>query len=229
MEAFLTAVFMVTVAEMGDKTQLLAMAMATRFKATEVLIGVFLATILNHGLAVGLGEFLTTKIPIVYIQMAAAVSFIGFGLWTLRGDKLEGEEKRHTRFGPVGTVAVAFFIAELGDKTQLATIALAAKYQSAVLILMGTTIGMVIADAFGIWVGVLMGKKIPETVMKAVSAGIFILFGVLGLYAGVPRSYISPVTVSTFLVALGVLVFLAVRMSYGDQQPVADRRSSEKS
>lgn len=217
MEAFLTAVFMVTIAEIGDKTQLLAMAMATRFRAVEVLIGVFLATILNHGLAVALGQFLTTKIPIVYIQVAAAVSFIGFGLWTLRGDKLEGEEKRHTRFGPIVTVAVAFFIAELGDKTQLATIALAAKYQTPVMILMGTTIGMVIADAFGIWVGVLMGKKIPENVVKAISAGIFIFFGVLGLYAGVPKTYVNPMTVSVFLIALVVLIYVAVRMSYGSQ------------
>lgn len=224
MEAFLTAVFMVTIAEMGDKTQLLAMAMATRFKAAEVLIGVFLATILNHGLAVALGEFLTTKIPLGYIQVAAALSFIGFGLWTLRGDKLEGEENRKTRFGPIGTVAVAFFIAELGDKTQLATIALAVKYQAAVMILMGTTIGMVIADAFGIWVGVLMGRKIPENIVKAISAGIFILFGILGLYAGVPKAYISPLTVSAFLMVLAVLVFLAVRMSYGDQQPAAGRQ-----
>jgi len=219
MEAFLTAVFMVTVAEMGDKTQLLAMAFATRFKAKEVLIGVFLATILNHALAVALGEFLTTKIPMSYIQVTAAISFIGFGLWTLRGDKLEGEDKKHTRFGPIGTVAVAFFIAELGDKTQLATIALAAKYQAAVMILMGTTIGMLIADAFGIWVGVLMGKKIPEAVVKAFSAGIFIIFGILGVYTGVPKDYISPVTISVFLVALAVLIYAAVKMSYGDQQP----------
>lgn len=221
MEAFLTAVFMVTVAEMGDKTQLLAMAFATRFKAAEVLIGVFIATILNHALAVALGEFLTAKIPISYIQVAAAISFIVFGLWTLRGDKLEGEDKKHTRFGPIGTVAVAFFIAELGDKTQLATIALAAKYQAAVMVLMGTTIGMIIADAIGIWFGVLMGRKIPESVVKAVSAGIFIIFGILGLYAGVPKAYISPATVSTFLAALGVLIYLAVKMSYGDQQPAA--------
>jgi putative Ca2+/H+ antiporter (TMEM165/GDT1 family) len=221
MEAFLTAVFMVTVAEMGDKTQLLAMAFATRFKAAEVLIGVFIATVLNHALAVALGEFLTAKIPISYIQVAAATSFILFGLWTLRGDKLEGEDKKHTRFGPIGTVAVAFFIAELGDKTQLATIALAAKYQAAVMILMGTTIGMIIADAIGIWFGVLMGRKIPESVVKAVSAGIFIIFGILGLYAGVPKTYISPATVGIFLAALGVLIYLAVKMSYGDQQPVA--------
>lgn len=225
MEAFLTAVFMVTVAEMGDKTQLLAMAFATRFKAKEVLIGVFFATILNHALAVAVGEFLNVKIPMVYIQVAAAISFIAFGLWTLRGDKLEGEDKRVTRFGPIGTVAVAFFIAEMGDKTQLATVALAAKYQAPIAILMGTTIGMLIADAIGIWVGVMLGKKIPENVIKAISAGIFIIFGILGVYTGVPKGYISPVTVSAFVVLLGGLIYAAVKMSYGNQQPVVREKN----
>ncbi len=217
MTAFLAAVFMVTIAEMGDKTQLLAMAFATRFKAKDVLIGVFLATILNHAMAVAIGELLTTKIPLSYIQVAAALSFILFGLWTLRGDKLEGEDQKTTRFGPIGTVAVAFFIAELGDKTQLATIALAAKYHAPVMILMGTTLGMLIADALGIWVGVLMGKKIPETLVKTISAGIFIFFGVLGLYGSLPKVYITPWTIVAFCLALGVAIYGAVRLSYGSQ------------
>ncbi len=216
MEAFITAVLLVTLAEMGDKTQLLAMAFATRFKAREVLAGVFIATILNHGLAVALGEFLTAKMPISYIQIAASLSFIGFGLWTLRGDKLEGEEKRKTRFGPIGTVSIAFFIAELGDKTQLATIALAAKYHTPFYILMGTTIGMLIADALGIWIGVLMGKKIPEKVVKAASAGIFIIFGVIGLYSYVPKSYINTWSILAFILALCGLIYGAVKMSYGN-------------
>lgn len=218
MEAFLTAVFLVTVAEMGDKTQLLAMAFATRFRATEVLFGVFIATILNHALAVAVGELLTVKIPMAYIQITAAASFIGFGLWTLRGDKLEGEEKKQTRFGPIGTVAVAFFIAELGDKTQLATIALAAKYHAAAMILMGTTIGMLVADAFGIWIAVLLGKRIPENTVKAVSAGIFIVFGILGLYSAIPKSYLNPWTIAVFLALLGSLIYTAVRLSYGNRQ-----------
>lgn len=215
MEAFLTALAMVTIAEMGDKTQLLAMAFATRFKAREVLTGVFIATIFNHALAVALGEFLTTKIPISSIQIAASISFIGFGLWTLRGDKLQGEDKKKTRFGPIGTVGIAFFIAELGDKTQLATIALAAKYQNPVYILMGTTIGMLVADALGIRLGVLMGKKIPEKVVKAVSAGIFILFGIVGLYSNVPETYLNTWSVVTFIIMLTGLIYGAIRLSYG--------------
>lgn len=218
MEAFLTAIFFVTIAEMGDKTQLLAMAFATRFKAREVLTGVFIATIFNHALAVALGEFLTTKIPISYIQIAASISFIGFGLWTLRGDKLEGEDKKRSRFGPIGTVSVAFFIAELGDKTQLATIALAAKYHTPVYILMGTTIGMLVADALGIWLGVLMGKKIPVKVVKAVSAGIFILFGAVGLYSNIPKSYVNTWSIIAFVVAICGLIYGAIKISYSNNE-----------
>lgn len=227
MEAFLTALALVTIAETGDKTQLLAMAFATRFKAREVLTGVFIATIFNHTLAVALGEFLTTKISISYIQIAAAISFIGFGLWTLRGDKLEGEDKKKTRFGPIGTVSIAFFIAELGDKTQLATIALAAKFQTPFYILMGTTIGMLIADALGIWLGVLMGKKIPEKIVKAVSAGIFILFGIAGLYSNIPDIYLNTWTVVTFVIVLSVLIYGAIRLSYSSEKLINEAKDTK--
>lgn len=181
---FLISVGAVTLAEMGDKTQLLAMAFATKYKASKVLIGVFLATVLNHAFAVALGNFVTRYQAIdLWVQIIASLSFIFFGLWTIRGDKLEGEENRKTRFGAVMTVAIAFFIAELGDKTQLTTIALAAKFpQNPIGILMGTTTGMLIADAIGIIVGVVMCKKIPERTIKLVSAGAFIFFGLLGSY-----------------------------------------------
>lgn len=218
MEEFLTALFLVTIAEMGDKTQLLAMAFATRFKAHEVLTGVFIATVLNHALAVALGEFLTVRVPISYIQLAASISFIGFGLWTLRGDKLEGEDKKRTRFGPIGTVSIAFFIAELGDKTQLATIALAAKYHTPVYILIGTTIGMLVADALGIWFGVQMGRKIPEKVVKAVSAGIFILFGIIGLYSNLPKSFISTWSITAFVIIICALIYGAIKISYSNDR-----------
>jgi len=182
--AFLFSVGAVTLAEMGDKTQLLAMAFATKYKASKVLLGVFLATVLNHALAVAVGNFITKFSSVqTWIQGIAAISFIFFGLWTIRGDKLEGEENRETRFGAVMTVAIAFFIAELGDKTQLATIALATRFPSdPVGILMGTTTGMLIADAVGICVGVVMCKRIPERTIKLISAGVFILFGFIGSY-----------------------------------------------
>lgn len=182
--AFLFSVFTVVLAEMGDKTQLLAMAFATKYKASKVLIGVFIATVLNHAFAVAVGNMLTKYSGLdVWIQGIASLSFILFGLWTIRGDKLEGEENRQNKYGAIATVAIAFFIAEMGDKTQLATVALATKFPtSPVGILIGTTTGMLIADGIGIIVGVVMCKKIPERIIKLVSAGVFILFGFIGSY-----------------------------------------------
>lgn len=184
LSAFLFSVGAVVLAEMGDKTQLLAMAFASKYKASKVLIGVFLATVFNHGLAVAAGNYLTRfGSAQIWIQGIAALSFIFFGLWTIRGDKLEGEENRATKFGAIGTVAVAFFLAEMGDKTQLATIAIATKFPAnPVGILMGTTMGMLIADGIGIIVGVVMCKKIPERTIKLISAGVFVFFGFVGSY-----------------------------------------------
>lgn len=182
--AFLFSTGTVVLAEMGDKTQLLAMAFATRYKAAKVLAGVFIATVLNHALAVAVGNFITRfEAAQIWIQAIASLSFIFFGLWTIRGDRLEGEENRTTKFGAVITVAIAFFIAEMGDKTQLATIALAAKFPASPIgILTGTTTGMLIADGIGIIVGVVMCRKIPERTIKLISAGVFIFFGFIGSY-----------------------------------------------
>ena len=181
---FLLAAGAVTLAELGDKTQLLAMAFASNYKASKVLLGVFIATVFNHALAVAAGNYITRwEGAQAWIQGIAALSFIFFGLWTIRGDKLDGEDKKKSKFGPILTVTIAFFIAELGDKTQLATIALAAQFPaSPIAILMGTTTGMLIADGIGIIVGVVMGKKIPERTVKLVSAAAFMLFGIVGFY-----------------------------------------------
>lgn len=191
MLVYLGATAMVVLAEMGDKTQLLAMAMATRFPARAVLWGVFLATILNHALAVALGTYLGTSLNLDMVQMAAAGSFILFGLWTIRGDSLKGEDRRKTILGPVLTVAIAFFFVEMGDKTQLATVALAARYNSPLATLLGTTTGMLIADALGIYIGVVAGKRIPEKALKWLSALIFIAFGFAGLFNSAPAEFIT--------------------------------------
>jgi putative Ca2+/H+ antiporter (TMEM165/GDT1 family) len=211
MTAFLLSLSFVVLAEMGDKTQLLAMAFATRFKATTVLWAVFWATLFNHLLAVVVGNYLTHFIPIQYIQIAAAVSFILFGLWTIRGDALNNEDKR-CYFNPFWTVAIAFFIAEMGDKTQLATVALAAKYQSIIPVWLGTTTGMIIADAIGIVIGIVIGKKIPERVVKWFAAIIFILFGLIGLYQYLPGTFLTPANiVVAMLLISGAVFFLARR------------------
>lgn len=181
MAAFIASFLFVLLAEMGDKTQLLAMAFAAKYKAYQVLIAVFIATLLNHSLAVAAGRLLTTVIPIDIISFLAAFSFIIFGLWTLRGDKLEGEDKRRSGFGPIATVGIAFFLAEMGDKTQLATVSLAVQYRNTMGVLTGTTLAMVAADAIGIIAGVVMRKHIPEKAIKWISASIFIIFGILGM------------------------------------------------
>lgn len=212
--AFLFAAGAVTLAEMGDKTQLLAMAFATRYKASKVLAGVFIATVLNHALAVAVGNLITKFQSVeVWIQGVAAISFVFFGLWTIRGDKLEGEDNRKTRFGAVVTVSVAFFIAELGDKTQLATIALAARFPSSPMgILAGTTTGMLIADAIGIVVGVVMCKRIPERTIKLVSAGVFILFGFIGVFqVAVEKIRMG---IGTALAVIGVLIVMTGIAAY---------------
>lgn len=186
MTAYLASLGFVVLAEMGDKTQLLAMAFASRYKWQTVMWGVFVATLVNHLLAVVAGNYLTRLIPLSYIQIAAAASFILFGLWTLRGDTLEGEDKRFN-YSPFWTVAVAFFFAEMGDKTQLTTVALATQYQSIVGVWLGTTSGMLVADAIGIIVGIVLGKRIPERFIKWFAAIIFIGFGVVGLYQTLPK------------------------------------------
>jgi putative Ca2+/H+ antiporter (TMEM165/GDT1 family) len=209
MTIFITSFLFVVLAEMGDKTQLLAMAFACRYPAKTVLAGVLVATLVNHLLAVVVGSWLTNIVPLDTIQIAASASFIFFGLWTLRGDRLEGEDKKY-KFNPFWTVAIAFFFAEMGDKTQLATVALAAKYQSIIPIWLGTTAAMLVADAFGIVVGVVLGKKIPERFVKWFAAVIFIFFGIVGLYDSLPGSFLTLPAISAGLLLVVGLVVLVV-------------------
>lgn len=225
MADFVKALLFVVVAEMGDKTQLLAMAMASKFKARQVMLGVLVATILNHALAVALGSYLSSVIPMDAIKIAAAISFLVFGLWTLRGDKIddEKEEKKH-KFGPVVTVAIAFFLAEMGDKTQLMTIAISADCKLPLLILAGTTTGMLIADGLGVIGGAWLGKHVPEKYIKWGAGIIFIFFGVLTLYQAIPTSYLTPVYMILFFLVLAILIYLAgVKFSYNEQEDEKDK------
>ena len=217
MTAYLASLGFVVLAEMGDKTQLLAMAFASRYKWQTVMWGVFVATLVNHLLAVVTGNYLTRLIPLSYIQIAAAASFILFGLWTLRGDTLEGEDKRFN-YSPFWTVAVAFFFAEMGDKTQLATVALATQYQSIVGVWLGTTSGMLVADAIGIIVGIVLGKRIPERFIKWFAAIIFIGFGVVGLYQTLPKYLLTFPIIAGFLGLIALLAFLVVHLSVASKK-----------
>lgn len=169
--------------------------------------GVFFATGVNHLLAVALGNYLTTLFPMVYIKIAAAVSFIVFGLWTLRGDDLSCENLR-LKFSPFWIVFIAFFIAETGDKTQLATIALAADFNTFVPVWFGSTIGMVIANGLGIFAGAALGKKMPEKTIKWFAAMIFIAFGMLGLYQSLPEYYLEAPYIIVVIVIILFMIYI---------------------
>lgn len=217
MTTFIASFLFVVLAEMGDKTQLLAMAFATKYNAAKVLLAVFIATIVNHAFAVLAGHYLARLIPMDIVAVAASLSFIFFGLWTIRGDKLDGEDKKESKFGPVITVAIAFFLAEMGDKTQLATVSLAAKYSNMSLVLLGTTIGMVVADGIGIIVGIVLRKHIPERIIKWASAILFMLFGLHGVYEYMEGRYSLSIMVSTLGMIALISAFLAYAVSRRSQ------------
>ncbi|MGC5028678.1 TMEM165/GDT1 family protein [Micromonospora sp. DT229] len=184
MEGFLVALAVsfgvIFVAELGDKSQLMALAFATRYRPMSILIGITVATALVHLASVAIGYGLGSALPTGWISLLAGVAFIGFGLWTLRGDTLTEDEKRKAARGgksAVLTVGVAFFLAELGDKTMLATITLATQY-GWFGTWIGSTIGMVAADALAIVVGRLLGRKLPERTIKYGAAALFALSGI---------------------------------------------------
>lgn len=220
MESFVASFIFVVLAEMGDKTQLLGMCFATRYPWRTVLAGVFVATVLNHLLAVEVGSWLTQFVSMNTIQIVAAVSFIFFGLWTIRGDELD-ESCAVAKYSPFWTVTIAFFIAEMGDKTQLATVALAAKYNEIIPVWMGTTAGMMVANAFGIIVGVTLGKKIPERAVKWFSAVIFIFFGFVGLYQSLPDHLLSAPNVIGSVAVVLIIMYFVNRIGKSEQ-PVED-------
>ncbi|WP_163195445.1 TMEM165/GDT1 family protein [Clostridium thermarum] len=210
-QEFIKAMFLIFMAEMGDKTQILAMAFATRYKVSKVLLGIFIGSLLNHGVAVALGSYMSKVIPINIIQIVAGISFIGFALWTLRAEEEEEEEEAKSSFGPVLTVAIAFFIGELGDKTQLTAITLSADAQYPLFILMGTVTGMVITGSLGILVGSKLGNRIPEFTIKIASAAIFMFFGITKLFATLPKEYLTPVNTIIFFIVLALCVFLILK------------------
>lgn len=168
------------VAELGDKSQLMALTFATRFKTVPVLIGITIATAVVHLVSVAVGYGLGATLPTGWISLVAALAFFGFGAWTLRGDSLTDAERdkasQPTTRSAIIVVGVAFFLAELGDKTMLATITLATQHGWFGTWL-GSTIGMVAADALAILAGRLLGKRLPERAIKYGAAALFVLFG----------------------------------------------------
>jgi len=208
MTALWNSLLLVVVGEMGDKTQLLAMGMAGRYRAAAVMLGVLVATVLNHALAVTVGTYLGNVLPMDLIATVAAVSFLAFGLWTIRGDQVDDSKTKISKFGPVVTVAIAFFIAEMGDKTQLMTLTMAAQYRQPLFVLMGTTTGMLIADGIGVLFGCWICTHIPQSYIKWVAGLVFILFGTLTLHNHAPAWTLSPLYIFLYLAVLGALIYL---------------------
>jgi len=190
MTAFLSALVLVTIAEMADKTQLLTLSLACRYPARQVLIGVSLAIAGLNLIAVAIGALAGRFIPVTAVQIGAGVLFIAFGLWNLLAREKPADpetcEIRSSRF-VVGAVALAFFVAEIGDKTQLATISLGARFEgslwASVGVWAGATIGMIIANSLAVIVGHVAGKQVPERLMKRISGGLFVAFGTWTLVA----------------------------------------------
>ncbi|MEU6128192.1 TMEM165/GDT1 family protein [Saccharopolyspora sp. NPDC047091] len=168
------------IAELGDKSQLMAMTFATRFRAWQVLLGITIATTVVHAASVALGFGMGALLPTEWIGLVAGIAFLGFAAWTLRGDHLTEAEKSkagRTARSAVIAVTLAFFLAELGDKTMLATVTLASQHDW-LGTWIGSTIGMVLADALAIGVGLLLGKHLPERFIRYGAAALFAVFGV---------------------------------------------------
>lgn len=189
MESLLVSTGVVALAEIGDKTQLLAFILAARFKKPlPIILGILAATVVNHGLAGALGAWITAMVSPEVLRWVLGLSFVGMAIWTLIPDKIEEEETLIAkRFGVFGATLITFFLAEMGDKTQIATIALAAHYAAPLLVVIGTTLGMLIADVPAVLAGDKLSTKIPMKLMHSIAASIFAILGLATLFGAGAR------------------------------------------
>lgn len=183
MEAFLVSTGIVALAEMGDKTQLLSLVLAARFRQPwPIVLGILVATLANHALAGAVGAWVTTLLGPDVLRWVLGGSFIAMAVWMLIPDKLDGDEGGSSpRFGVFGTTVIAFFIAEMGDKTQIATVMLAAQYNAWAWVVAGTTLGMMLANAPVVWFGERITRRVPIRLVHVISAVIFLVLGLLAL------------------------------------------------
>jgi putative Ca2+/H+ antiporter (TMEM165/GDT1 family) len=183
MEAFLTSTAVVALAEIGDKTQLLAILLATRFqRPLPIIAGIFFATIANHFLAALLGSQVASLLEGQWFRYAIATSFVAMGLWTLIPDKIDDLEDRPSRFGAFVATMIAFFLVEMGDKTQIATVALGARFHDIIPVTIGTTLGMMIANVPAVYLGHELLARVPLKIVRSIAAALFIAIG-LWLFA----------------------------------------------
>jgi putative Ca2+/H+ antiporter (TMEM165/GDT1 family) len=185
MEAFLVSTGLVALAEMGDKTQLLSLVLAARYrKPWPIVLGILVATLANHALAGAVGAWVTQFLGPQLLRWTLGGSFIAMALWMLIPDQLdEGEAEGGPRWGVFATTLVAFFLAEMGDKTQVATVMLAAQYQAWATVVAGTTLGMMLANAPVVWLGDRITRRVPIRLVHAIGAAIFLVLGVVALLA----------------------------------------------
>ena len=179
MNAFLVSTGVVALAEVGDKTQLLALVLAATFRRPlPIIAGIFFATVANHAFAGAVGQWLTHLVSPDVLRWILGLSFIAMGVWTLIPDKLDDGAQRNRRFGAFGTTLIAFFLVEMGDKTQIATVALAARYDALVAVVAGTTLGMMIANVPAVMLGNFTAEKMPIRVIHIAAAILFALLGI---------------------------------------------------
>ena len=182
MEAFFVSTGIVALAEIGDKTQLLAFILAARFrKPVPIILGILVATLLNHGLAGALGAWITTQLSPETLRYGLGISFLAMAAWIMVPDKIDDAEARLSRYGIFATTLVTFFLAEIGDKTQIATIMLAAQYSSLLAVVLGTTAGMMLANVPAVLLGDRIANALPTRWIHGVAAGIFAVLGVATL------------------------------------------------
>jgi len=179
MEAFLVSSGIVALAEIGDKTQLLAFILAAKFRRPLPIIGgILVATIANHAFAGALGSWITSVLAPETLRWILGISFIGMAIWTLIPDKFEEGDAKLARHGVFGTTLIAFFLAEMGDKTQVATVALAAQYQAFYAVVAGTTLGMMIANVPAVMLGDRIAQRMPVRLVHAIAAAGFAMLGI---------------------------------------------------
>ena len=189
-EAFLTSTLLVAIAETGDKTQLLSFVLAAKLRRFwPIVLGIFVATIANHALAGSVGAFVASLVRPDVLRWIVGLAFVGFGLWTLVPDTLDGEPDVRPA-GAFVTTLIAFFLAEMGDKTQLATVALAARFPSLVAVVVGTTVGMMLANVPAVWLGERLAHRIDMKIVRYVAAALFVALGVLTLV--LPGDLVAP-------------------------------------
>lgn len=183
LEAFLVSTGLVALAEIGDKTQLLALLLACRFrKPIPIVLGILVATLANHAFAGAIGSWITTLLGPELLRWILGVSFLAMAAWMLVPDQIDDTAAASTRFGVFGTTLIAFFLAEMGDKTQIATVALAAQYASFWWVVAGTTLGMMIANVPVVFLGDRAAKKLPLKLVHGIAAAIFAALGLLVLF-----------------------------------------------